>query len=269
MRALIRGELHPDLDVPALLSDEPEAYVKRVVDLFAAMNFDAKAIGKDVLDRDETKAITDHIPKDIKDEELKHPILLGYISDGQVHFLVCAVNQRDLHIRLQAPLFLRLRRGCAELVHKTSRLRFRRQLFDAIPFVRRKQPYIILYRTIQVLEPQRDEPTIEGTIIGSPLLAATRQSSHASLTAVIVAGLAIVLFFYSRSLSPLLQSWLPKHLPETYAESALERISTALLVTAFVAALGVFLRFLELWRTKPIEWDFLVGSRPSRTTRAQ
>src|SRR5262245_32223361 len=231
------------------------------------MGFDAKSTGAEVLTRPETGRIIDHIPDDIKDEELHHPILLGYISDGQVHFLVCAVNQRELHIRLQAPLFLRLRRACVELVRKNRSLSFRRRLIGWVPFVQPKRPYITLTPTIQVLEPGRDEPTIEGTIVNKAFVAAVRRSSDSTIISVLFGSLALTLFFFAREVATVISGRLSSKYSVDYVEGAIERMFSALLVTSLVAGLGVLIRYLELRRTRPIEWDVLTGSRPSRQTR--
>lgn len=60
----------------------------------------------DLLHSKYIKYLFDQSPTNIRDEETKHLIMVCYTSDGQAHFVVCCINQYDIHIRVRTHNFI-------------------------------------------------------------------------------------------------------------------------------------------------------------------
>src|SRR5687767_6561492 len=106
MRALIRAEIvDPGGVLPS--RDERETYDAMIVELFKNIGYDPRSLAghcnptQDELEQSKEVAVLfENLQGTIFDEEKKHLVLLGYTSAGQAMFVVCAINQTTLHIRV-------------------------------------------------------------------------------------------------------------------------------------------------------------------------
>lgn len=271
MRALIRADLQPS-DHFSFLWREREEYDSQVIQMFLDMGYAPVKTGQDALLNDPfVNEILEDMPPDIKEQETEHLILLGYVGEGQSHFIVTGVNPTELHIRIKGRLFGRLRRACADLIKNARKLRDKRQfrlLGGRILLAKFKAfekdnissaPYIEIRRTVEVMEPKRDHPTMLGEIIDSAIVEGLRQSKYDSVIILFTLFGSIGLFFGSPILAPVLHdflNWLRiTGYDAKYIQEALERTYSAFLVSFFISGLGVLTRIFNLRQSKPIIWD--------------
>jgi len=266
MRALIRADLHPSLNFQQLWSDR-NAYNEQVVRLFLEMGYAAVKTGQVDLEKDATvEELIKDIPPDIKEQETGHLIMLGYTSEGQSHFLVTGVNPTEVHIRVKGRLYGRLRRACVDIYKNAERLKKRRQKRKSLLLLKNDSkgilitPYLILRKTIEVMEPLRDHPTIRGEIIESALSEVVKDNRNEVVLIIFTLVGSVFLFFATPYLAPVLQTFLVKFLnvvgySKDYIQGALERTYSAFLVSFAVTLLTVLTKAFEISRFKPIRWD--------------
>jgi len=262
MRALIRVEL------AGLSPDFPqrseEEYDKNVKNLFAQMGFDARPMepGPDGCS-EEIEYLFEGVPKRIKDEEMKHIVMLGYTSEGQAKFCVCSINRETLHVRIRDDLFDKLKRACSELCARVW------QLNSSLPrkgwFKRRALSVSAKVRSsIEVMEPGHGHATILGHIVQHPVRVLFRTYPGEVLIASTTLLLFCVLFWLTPDLAAPIAAFLShfRQFSAEYVQGALERIHSALLVTSFVTFIDLFIKFREFRRVRPIMWN--AGIEPSK-----
>ena len=186
-------------------------------------------------------------------------IMLGYTSEGQSTFLVCAINPSELHIRFRQGLFERLRRSCVEITrklrhHHGAKLTLKREL-------RRRAR---TRRIIEVMETKRDIPTIRGEIITSAFRELARRHWPEMIIALLTFAISAVLFFLTPRIAAPTHTWLRQlgfgfTLP--YVSGAFERIYSAFLVTFFITSLTLFVNLIVIYRSKPIKWNSEIEPR--------
>jgi hypothetical protein len=277
MRALIRADLQPS-DHFSFLWNERDEYDSQVIQMFLDMGYAPVKIGQEaLLNHPFVNEILEDMPPDIKEQETEHLILIGYVGEGQSHFIVTGVNPTEIHIRIKGRLFGRLRRACTDLIKNARKLRDKRQiriLGGRLRIAKSKTsekdsissaPYIEIRRTVEVMEPKRDHPTMLGEIIDSASAEGLRQSKYDIVIILFTLLGSIGLFFSSPYLAPVLHdflSWLGISGYDTkYIQEALERTYSAFLVSFFIAGLGVLTRIFDLHQSKPIKWDMDLESK--------
>lgn len=272
MRALIRADLQPT-NYFSSLWNKREKYNSQVTQLFLEMGFAPVKVGQKALLEDPfVQEIIEDMPPDIKEQETQHIIMLGYVGEGQSHFIVTGVNPSVIHIRIKGRLFGRLRRACVEIIKKSRQLRDKRQirfLGGRLVFSKYKTthegnndsvlPYLEIKPIIEVMEPMRDHPTILGEIIESAFVEVLRRNRYEVwLIGFTLIG-TVALFFTSPPLAPILERFLLffhiTNYNALYIQNALERTFSAFLVSFAVTLLGVFVKIFEMSRLKPIKWD--------------
>jgi hypothetical protein len=123
MRALIRAYIREHKALPNR-EDAREDYDNALIKLFQEIGYDARRLSgrqdrlptqDELRDSKDVERLFDGVPDDLRDEETKHLIMLGYTSQGQAKFVVCSINQLVLHIRVRDDLFDKLKRACKEI----------------------------------------------------------------------------------------------------------------------------------------------------------
>lgn len=271
MRALIRADLQPS-DHFSFLWREREEYDSQIIQMFLDMGYAPVKVGQETLLNDPfVNEILEDMPPDIKEQETEHLILLGYVGEGQSHFIVTGVNPTEIHIRIKGRLFGRLRRACTDLIKNARKLRDKRQVrfFGSRLLIAKSKtsekahissaPYIEVRHTVEVMEPKRDHPTMLGEIIESASVEGLRQSKYDLVLIAFTLLGSIGLFFGSPLLAPVLYSllsWLGiTEYDALYIQGALERTYSAFIVSFFVASLGILTKIFDLQKSKPIKWD--------------
>ncbi len=271
MRALIRADLQPS-DHFSFLWREREEYDSQIIQMFLDMGYAPVKVGQEALLNDPfVNEILEDMPPDIKEQETEHLILLGYVGEGQSHFIVTGVNPTEIHIRIKGRLFGRLRRACTDLIKNARKLRDKRQvriLGGRLLIAKSKAsekdhissaPYIEIRHTVEVMEPKRDHPTMLGEIIESASIEGLRQSKYDLVLIAFTLFGSIGLFFGSPLLAPVLYdllNWLGiTGYDVEYIQGALERTYSAFIVSFFVTGLGILTKIFDLQKSKPIKWD--------------
>jgi hypothetical protein len=256
MRALIRADLFPEDHFVALWAIR-EDWDAAVRDVFFAMGYAALAKGQVALEEDvHVQSVLSDIPDDILTQEQKHLVMLGYISDGQSHFVVTGINPTELHIRIKGQLLGRLRRACVDMYLKSLKLEapgIRRMLSD--PPAR---PLLRFERVIEVFEPKRDNATIAGTTIRSAREEVMRDNKNEVRLAIFTFLGTVLLFVATPSLAPIMQpwvAWLGPGFTVQYVQGFLERVASAFVVTLAYSIINLIVKMLDVRRTKPIRWD--------------
>lgn len=265
MRALLRADLHPG-DYFQQLWEDDKAYAEAVVKLFKQIGYSKIKVDTDVLQDEKIKNIIVDMPDEVTEEETRRLIMLAYTSRGQSYFIVSGINPTRLHIRIKGGLFGETKKACQEIYRnalreeKRARSRIRRQLF------RNRQedtPYITLEEKIDVFEPAKRSPTIEGHIIRSATVETFRERTYEFLLMILTLGFSVILFFFTPTIvapwllgiTNSLTSRFALIFTQAYIQGALERVFSATLVTSMVTAIGILFRILQLRRLKPIKWD--------------
>jgi hypothetical protein len=273
MRALIRAKLNPPEHFNSLWHNRVE-FDKAVADLFQDMEFGPEITGQEAIINDSiAQKIIQDIPEDIKEQETKHLILLGYSGLGQAHFIVSGVNPTEIHIRIKGGLFGRIERSCRDITDKSLKLKKSRQ--KSPPFFLSKNSegtYLTLSPVIDVLEPTRDTPTITGEVIEAPMSEVIRKSRNEVALIIFTFLGALFLFFLTPTLAPGVQKFLSGLVSPAYAQGytliyvqgALERTYSAFLVTFSVSVIGLLTKIFELWRLKPVKWIMDIESKNNR-----
>lgn len=273
MRALIRASIvtHGTESLPDRA--DREKYDAAIVKLLQDVGFDPRTVSgsssvptpEQLAESPEVRALFENLQGTIVDEEKKHLVMLGYAGSGQALFVVCAINQNEIHIRVRDDLFEKLRAACTEICTKVwSHARRRRSLWS---LRRRESSFTLrLADQIDVMEPNHKSATIKGRIIYRPLLALFKYHRTATRVALATSFLAAVLFVYAPAIAPRLAaglSWLRAFDP-LYVQGTLERVFSAFLVTFFISLLELFLTWRDYHRRKPVVWN--AGIEPSTET---
>lgn len=255
MRALIRARIIPGLDgkLPDRIEDRT-AYDKVVISLFRDMGYDPRSLPnvKDLPDQTDlaTSADVENLFADVPlniEEEKNHLVMLAYTSEGQAKFIVCSINQYDLHIRIKDDLFEKLRRACAEICERSWEN----------PKKFKDHPHLRIVKSVEIMEPGHGHATIRGDIVQNPLRTVIRENFTETVIAVFTFIFSLFFFFFA----PKLALWITSVLNMIfdfnvlYIQSAIERTDTAFLVTFAVTAINLIMRWLQLRRTKPIKWN--------------
>jgi hypothetical protein len=312
MRALIRASLHPARVFDQLWDDYP-AYRKHVLLLFRNIGYAPKhsvfprneaslaagasssgdighfnptpvnAATSSAINPTDTyevcpnwKEVTDifeDVPKDLRLQEMQHMIMLGYSSEGQGNFVVCAINPSELHIRFRQDLFERLRGSsegiCQKIQSHRRRRAFIKRVWRALRRIHQSgdSSYLKLKPDIDVLEPHRDNATIVGHIVQSATRELIKTYYGEIATAVVTFVIALYLFFAAPSLAPKAQAWLFRSYDIGYVQGAIERIYSAFLVTAFVTGLDLGMKWFEFKKDRPIRWNSGIDAIKQRKSR--
>jgi hypothetical protein len=285
MRALIRLDLRPASTFVALW-DKREEFEEAVVAVFRRAGFPpyepqngersvpsaqghSRSFGHDVLvGCPEVERVFRGAPSDIRLVESRRLIMMGYSPEGQDVFVVSAVNPTVLHVRFQMNVFRRLRRACAEL---SSALRSdRHQVLSGVSALERLRLLSFLRRVglkqddavssmcevrsqIDVMEEERDEPTIIGTIVSPTAARLIKDNWGETFILLITFLLSAWLFFKGPTLANRIAPWLGQ--AEDYTRSAVERVYSAFFVTFCITLFTLAIRWVELLRFKPIRWN--------------
>lgn len=235
--ALERPESHDQSERSDSLTPEVgEQYETRVIDLFRSRGFHVYTKNyhrfQEILDR-----AFEGVPDSVREEERERAILITFTSDGQIHFVVCAIHADRLHLRAQADTFVRLQRACNEIL---SRLPGRSQAFWHRV---RGRPYLTLTKNFQVLEHGQTIFTITGRVIAS-LGSALTHSIREQLVNVLLAVIGAT--FFCAALAA--QRW-------NYELIMQAPIFPAILLFLATNLVPVLTTFLRLARTRPIIWS--------------
>jgi len=272
MRALIRVTV-TDRGATLPKRENRADYDSAITDLFRAIGFDPRSLAgsttlpsqKDLESSEEVKTLFEGLQGTIADEEKKHLIMLGYTSAGQAKFVVCAINQNVLHIRVRDDLFEKLRLACGEICGKIwTHSRWRPHLKKRGTEQRRA---LALAEVIEVMEPTHKTATILGHLIRRPLVATIKYHRGESLLALVTLATSAALFWYTPELAEPLTRFLDrlKTFQVPYIQGALERTYSALLVTFAITAIELLIKYIELRRVRPIMWN--AGIEPSPGAR--
>jgi hypothetical protein len=282
MRALIRLKIQPEerlrelwpkqwkqgdsgfsgKEVSQTHQGEMGRYYEEIAGLLMEVGFAPLKTWHDDLINDQFVAtnILHDIPKDIESQEKNHLVMMGYISQGQAHFTVAAINPGELHVRIQAPLFDRLRKACEDFNQKVVAFS-RRKLSWSLPGLGREvsaeQYRILVNPVIEVLEAHRDHPTLEGDIIRNPWREVTRENPGELAIVSFTFIISLLLFLFTPDLAPKLAGYFVAINPqftETYIQGTLERIYSAFFVTFSITLFGLAVRARNLKQFMPIKW---------------
>lgn len=138
--------------------DDKKSYEEEIIDLFRRLGYEP--ISNITNESPEVERVFNNVPDEIKDEELPRLIFTSYASEGQLHFVVCAIQHDTLHIRAQAETFQRIVRFCEEIYKRTPS--FLPRQWNRI----RSRKTLQLKQIIDVLEPRQHMATIKGKIVG-------------------------------------------------------------------------------------------------------
>lgn len=139
-------------------TDDGTTYEEKIINLFRGLGFEP--IPNITNKSPEVLRVFDHVPDEIKDEELPRLVFTSYASEGQLHFVVCAIQHDTLHIRAQAETFQRIVKFCEEIYKRTPSLLPRQ--WNRI----RRRKTLQTKQIIDVLEPRQHIATIKGNIVG-------------------------------------------------------------------------------------------------------
>lgn len=270
MRALIRASIVTRGRHELPVRSERAAYDAAIVKLFQEIGFDPRTVSgsgqvpaqSELAASREVATLFENLQGTIVEEEKKHLVMLGYAGSGQALFVVCAINQGELHIRVRDDLFEKLRAACTEICTKIWAHSGRgRGLGVSVG----RGPHITLRLAdqIDVMEPNHKSATIKGRIIYRPFLALFRYHRTATRVALAALALAAMLFVYAPAIAPRLAAGLAwfKAFDTGYVQGTLERVFSAFLVTFFVSLLELFLTWRDYHRRKPVIWN--AGIEPS------
>lgn len=273
MRALIRVKItarHNALPP----REHREAYDKAIIALFRDIGYDPRTVEgsgaiptqDELANSKEVKHLFENLldtDEKIVGEEMKHLVMLGYTSAGQAMFVVCSINQDVLHIRVRDDLFEKLRQACSELCGEAWTHEHK---YWVSGLLLQKSPAaaLRLNDTIEVMEPHHKTATIRGHLVRSAIGATWKYYAAERNLALVTLGIALMLFWNTPQLAPPLTDFLArfKTFDNAYVQSAIERISSAFLITAAVTMLELTIKFFDLRRAKPIMWN--AGIEPSR-----
>lgn len=272
MRGLIRLDLAPKTRVNQLWTNRQD-YDDAVIRLFREIGYIPKdprsngdsnvppvAFSSDSTERQqqlqssaEIATLFEDVPADITAEEQRHMIMLGYTSEGQSTFVVCAINPTELHIRIRQGLFERLRRSCLEIARKVRR---HDHLFNR--FFHRQELRVTTRDTIEVMEAHRDIPTIRGEIVHSSTAELVRRHWPELVIALVTFVISSLLFLNTPRIASPTQSWLAARgftFTLEYVRGTFERVYSAFLVTFFITTLTLLIQWIAIYRRKPITWN--------------
>lgn len=269
MRALIRIEIiDPNGKLPP--RDDRGEYDKALISVFRTAGYDPRRLTSSAADlptqadlerSEEVARLFEGVPDNVREEESKHLIMLGYTSEGQAKFVVCSINQRVIHIRVRDDLFDKLRRACREIC--TSIWRYASPRFSA--FDRSTSGiHLQVNGPVEVIEPGHGHPTILGHLIRHPFRELLKTYPRESTLAVITLFVSLMLFWKTPDFAPILTGWF-QHLKQfqvTYIQGALERTYSAILVAFFLTSVDLGIKFWQLRVGRPIVWN--AGIEPSR-----
>lgn len=271
MRALIRAEIKGFCNKLPSRNDRTK-YDHVLVELFKNIGYDAREWAGHLPTQDELEESADvnrlfeSVPETIKNEELKHLVLLGYTSEGQAKFVVCSINQNILHIRVRDDLFDKLKRACKEICMGAWR---HAAVSSFLMRRHRKEPnwdlFLSIRGPIEVMEPNHSHPTILGHLTRKPMRTLFKHQAGESILAVLAFSLSILLFLFTPDWAPIVtQILLPiKTFDQQYIQGLLERIYSALIVTFFITTLDLAVKYRDLYRNRPILWN--AGIQPGKT----
>lgn len=275
MRALIRAEIRGCPDSFPDRGDRRE-YDAAVIQLVKDIGYDARHLHicldhlptqQEMEASEDVAKLFEGVPDPVKTQELKHLVMLGYTSEGQAKFVVCSINQNVLHIRVRDDLFDKLKRACKEICMCAWRHALKRsRLFRLIRRKTNWHLYLFIRGPIEVMEPNHSHATILGHLVRKPLNTLIRHHPGESFLVASALILSLLLFWYTPDWAPsLTQLLIPlKKFEPQYVQGLLERVYSALLVTFFITALDLAVKYRELYRNRPILWN--AGIEPTKPT---
>jgi hypothetical protein len=273
MRALIRVEIvDPKCGLPPRANRAE--YDPAIISLFGVIGYDARHLANacslptqgELEQSKDVEYLFEGVPDRVKDEEMKHLIMLGYTSEGQAKFILCSINQTILHIRVRDDLFDKLRRACKEICRSVWD-HSARQIKRSFLLRKSSDKHFRIKGPIEVMEPGHGHPTIIGQLVRHPLASLFKNNPGESALALVTLAIAVVMFWKTPEFAPALTAWLAhfKTFKPEYIQGVLERIYSAFLVTFFVTLMDLIIRYRELRRGRPIVWN--AGIEPTKIPR--
>lgn len=164
--------------------------------------------------------------------EKTHVIFYGYFGDYQTKFIVTRRVEGQITFRLLHPILPRLQKSTEKIIRQVL-----------------KSPLgSISDQIVSLYELGQDHVILEGRVIPSALREAIRSDKKdVFLIAVPLAILAVVVFI-------LIGIDLTTH---SLVKGTAERLSTALITTALVSALGFIQTYLNIRRNRLIAWSYI------------
>jgi hypothetical protein len=177
--------------------------------------------------------LLEQMPEIRKTEEANQVIYYGELQDDKTKFVVTRVVQGQMTFRLLHPNLARLQRSTEKIISKLINSRLGDTQFN------------ISNDLVLVYERGFEDVIIEGRVISKPFREATKTNRRDVLlvlgSILILVPTIIGLFFYSSAENRIIGG-------------TLESLSTALITTIIVSALGFFQTYYEIMREKLIHW---------------
>jgi hypothetical protein len=181
--------------------------------------------------------VYEHVPDDVKDEELGKAMLVSFTSDGQIHFVVTAIHSDRLHLRAHSDTFLRIQRACKEINGRFP------GTFRSIWYSILGRPFFKIVDSIQVMEHKQTIYTITGKVISSISKVAKQTIKENKINIYLFfIGLAIFLFVLY-----------DKNWDTTQISSA--PIFPAILLFIATNVVPLFTTFAKYFKNRPIIWS--------------
>jgi len=266
MRAVIRAKIiDVNGDIPDRDNKDRRAeYNEKIIELFKSIGYSAydkvseneKDLGSLSKFGKDLDWFFEWAPDIIRNNERCNSIMIGYTSSGQAKFVVTTINQNDLHIRVRDDLFDKLRKGCQEICSRAIKLEKRAKILHFIP-IYNKINYLHIEDYIEVMEPHHGHATIEGKVIrDASAFIGTEYKSEKNL-AIISFTMSLVFLFFHVDIANYMQPYINYiHKIEVNSISGFfDKISSALMITAFVASTTLILKWLNIKNETPIMWN--------------
>lgn len=169
--------------------------------------------------------------------ELSGVIYVGIFQQQQALFVVTGINHREITFRLLHRELPRLQASTVQMIKDLM------TTWMVEPCLSSDHVEVNIY------ERKFDNVIITGHVITKPL----REARRADLKDVLLTVVPAALFF---PLTALVENWdLWTHGASPFWHGQLERFSTALMTTSLVSALGFLQTYLQIKRSKTIDWS--------------
>jgi len=253
MRVLIKIDLYSGRGkkkIPPFQDDDDakisEGYINKVTSLFKGMNFHTYTRENygDSPFSDLVNKSYENVPEDVKEEELERNVLVGFTSEGQLHFVVTAINPDRLHLRAQSDLFFRMQNASKEIMSKlpsASKCHY---------YKLRGIPHLKVIEDIQVMEVGQRIHTITGKVLSS-FRKVLHQTFKETTINIVLFFVGIVFFLYVLKD----HNW-------DYGQILTAPIFPAILLFLATNTVPVFITFARLFVGRPISWSsFSLGKK--------
>lgn len=169
--------------------------------------------------------------------EMNAVLFLGCLQKQQTLFFLTRMNQREVSFRLLQRELSRLQSSTAQIIKDLISV-------DLIGGKRRFEDV-----EVNIYERNYDRVIIKGRVITNPLYETWRDNHKDTLLFVVPLLLLVPLAFILEHADAL------AHSVTQFWHAELERVSTALLTTSIVSALGVIQTWVQIRRMKLIDWS--------------